>query len=530
MTLSQLSTNSPFSILWMLPLAYLMASMAAWPIFRTRLATQWRIAEGMAFLVTLLALSADALVFQQYSSMGQHTDPLGIALLTLISVLGWIIVRYSRSYLEGEPGQQRYIIAMLLTLASVDLVALSDHLGIMVIGWIASSLSLHHLLTFYPNRPAAIIVAHKKFIASRMADVCLIGALSLIYAATGTLSISDISAQLTPGKVLPTSLEIATALIAIAVILKSAQLPIHGWLIQVMEAPTPVSALLHAGVVNLGGFVLIRIGSLLTLAPGVQILLVVIGGGSAILASLVMMTRISIKVRLAWSTCAQMGFMILECGLGLYDLAFLHLFAHSMYKAYAFLSAGDTVGELRLRRLLPAQINVAPIWQAGLRLVAVPISYGLIAASVLVWQQCWPNLSLPTIAAVLLSIGLAPLLWRSHHRASGIARGLISITALVQLYLMWHSAFGNLVHTAAAVSTPMLIVVSTSFSALYVTQVWLQAFPYGRFSNLLYPWVYAGFFLDERFTRLTFRLWPARMPASADAIHQNEQTLKGNQA
>src|SRR5690606_20955596 len=137
--------------------------------------------------------------------------------------------------------------------------------------------------------------------------------------------------------------ELTIVLVALAAILKTAQLPLHGWLIQVMEAPTPISALLHAGVVNLSGFVLLRMAPMLAQSDIAQALLVIVGSLSAALAALVMLTRISIKIRLAWSTCAQMGFMLMEIGLGLYELALLHLLAHSLYKAYSFLSAGDAV-------------------------------------------------------------------------------------------------------------------------------------------------------------------------------------------
>lgn len=120
---------------------------------------------------------------------------------------------------------------------------------------------------------------------------------------------------------------------------------------QVMEAQPPVSALLHASVVNLRGFMLIRLASVIDTTPVAHGFLVVVGCFTATIASLVMTTRISIKVHLAWSTCAQMGFMLLKCGLGLYGLGFLHLLAHSLYKAHVFLGSGDTVNQAKLKRL-----------------------------------------------------------------------------------------------------------------------------------------------------------------------------------
>jgi hypothetical protein len=135
--------------------------------------------------------------------------------------------------------------------------------------------------------------------------------------------------------------DLGRRLLALAAMLKSAQFPTHGWLTEVMETPTPVSALLHAGVINAGGFLLIRFADVMLLAPGVLAVLVMIGGFTALFGGLVMLTQSAVKTSLAWSTVAQMGFMILQCGLALFPLALLHIVAHSLYKAHAFLASGQ---------------------------------------------------------------------------------------------------------------------------------------------------------------------------------------------
>src|SRR5690606_181873 len=196
------------------------------------------------------------------------------------------------------------------------------------------------------DRPFARLAAHKKRVADRLADVLLLAAAALSWREVGSGSLSALWQHLEAGTA-SLALQIAAVCLALAVVLRTALLPLHGWLIQVMEAPTPVSALLHAGVVNLGGFVLIRFFPLLEAVPLARWLLVVIGLATALLAGLVMLTRVSIKVRLAWSTVAQMGFMVLECALGLYTLALLHLMGHSLYKAHAFLAASGAVDEAR---------------------------------------------------------------------------------------------------------------------------------------------------------------------------------------
>jgi len=481
--------------LWALPAVYLLAALTA---LGAR-GQAWRIATAAAVVVLIASLGL--------SPAGGGT--LEGLTMVLMALLGWVICRYSRTYLAGEPGQLRYVVALLLTLAAVSTVVVSQHLGVLVAAWIASSLSLHHLLTFYRERPAAQIVAHKKFIASRLAELCMLAALILIYRETGTLTFAGIGAHVASLSALSPSLHAAAGLFALAVILKSAQLPVHGWLIQVMEAPTPVSALLHAGIVNIGGYVMIRLAELMSAAPVAQGLLIVVGSVTAAVAGLVMMTRISIKVRLAWSTCAQMGFMLMECGLGLYELAWLHLMAHSLYKAYLFLAAGDTVLEARRRQLVPVTTDTVPARRLVRSLLALPVSLLLVLGSVQIWRFVWPEFDMPLLALGIVGIGLAPLLWAREPWQW--LPGTMAIVALSQLYLLWHALFATVVPAAPAPGPLLVTWAGLCFLTLYVMQAWLLAWPQGRVAGALYPWAYGGFYLDERFTRLTFRVWPARL-------------------
>ncbi len=498
------------ALLWCVPLVYVLACL---PIaLGAGVSRAWAFAEGAALAALALALAVAA----QQGITGAHPDKLGLAMLMLVSLLGWVVIRYSRRYLNGEAGQQRYMLAMLLTLASIGVVVVTNNLGVLVLAWIASSIALHYLLTFYRDRPAALIAAHKKFIASRLAELCLLIAVTLIYLETGTLAFQGIADHVAAVQVLSASMNAAMALVVLAVILKSAQLPVHGWLIQVMEAPTPVSALLHAGIVNLGGFLLIRLAVMLSASSTAQTLLVVVGSVSAVLAGLVMMTRISIKVRLAWSTCAQMGFMLLECGLGLYELAFLHLVAHSLYKAYAFLAAGEAVLDSRRRALFPPEIKRSSAASVVMRVLCVPLAMALLIASIEVWQMGVPGLAIPPVAVLIVGLGLASLLWRADGWGMGSVRGVIAILILGQFYIAGHLFFGVLVKTpAASASLPLTLWAGSCLAALYLVQVWLLAFPRGQVAKTCYPWAYAGFYLDERFTRLTFRLWPICLPPTS---------------
>jgi NAD(P)H-quinone oxidoreductase subunit 5 len=279
---------------------------------------------------------------------------------------------------------------------------------------------------------------------------------------------------------------------------------VHGWLIQVMEAPTPISALLHAGVVNLGGVVLIRFAPLLEQAPLARGLLVVAGLATALLAGLVMLTRISIKVRLAWSTVAQMGFMLMECGLGLYTLAALHLIGHSLYKAHAFLSASEAVREARLRALRPSQqASAASLWLAPL-LSAALVGGLALALQPAAWPWWW---------SCVLALAWAPMLWWSDREPAltRLAAALPMLAGLALAALLLHGLPLGLQDRPFEALGPLVL---TGMAGLYLGLALLQCRPEGL--SGWRRWSYAGFYLDEVYTRLTLRLWPTRWtPAQA---------------
>jgi NAD(P)H-quinone oxidoreductase subunit 5 len=296
-----------------------------------------------------------------------------------------------------------------------------------------------------------------------------------------------------------------------------------------MEAPTPVSALLHAGIVNIGGFVMIRLGGMMLRLDAAQTLLVAAGTVTAVLAALVMTTRVSVKVSLAWSTAAQMGFMLLECGLGAYGLALLHLMAHSLYKAHAFLSSGSTVEQQVMRSMLPAR--PAPglgRWFGAA--IAGALVVGAVGAALGLQPSDEPSL-IP--AGVILAIALAPLLaraslangWRPAALALGTGAGLTAI------YAGWHQLFAGIVPPQSIGSTGELArmgIVVTGFVILFTVQSIVSARPTGSLAKVLYPACYAGFYLDEIFTRLTFKIWPPQ-PAPAEptpAIRRGARPLE----
>ena len=494
------------ALLLAVPLLYIFAAVAAFtPGWRVaRICTA--VALGLAAASLVLLILAGPLVIHAV-----RADALGCIVLLLVTFIGWVITRYSQTYMGGDVGQASYTRWLMATLAAVTVVVITNNLAVLALAWVACSLALHQLLTFFSHRPAAMIAAHKKFLASRLGDVCLFAGVALIGSMLGTLEIDQIIVQAQSLAQYPMALQAAVYLIVVSALLKCAQLPVHGWLIQVMEAPTPVSALLHAGIVNLGGFLLIRLSPLVSEVAGAQTLLVVVGSMTAVVAALVMMTRISVKVMLAWSTCAQMGFMLMQCGLGMYELALLHLVAHSLYKAHAFLAAGGAVEQARLKAM------TGPLQQPSLGMLIVGAVSGLVmvAAAGMVWGESFGTLSALWVLAAIVALALTPLLTAQALRLKGLwpLGMMLGAFGVALTYFGLHHLFGGFVDAAqVSVSNRFdLVWVMLCFTGLFVMQCLILARPHGAVAKSLYPWFYAGLYLDEWFTRTTFRIWPARL-------------------
>jgi NAD(P)H-quinone oxidoreductase subunit 5 len=318
---------------------------------RPRLIT--RLSEAAAVVAILFSLIQMGVLLSDGPSTGPligwegfgfaaRLDALSVTMTLLVCFVGWVVLRFARTYLDGERGQARFTAWMCLTIAAVLFLVQAGNLVQLVVAWIATSFLLVQLLLFYRDRPQAQRAARKKFVIARVGDAAIVGAGVLLATGFGT---GDIAEILTQARVdaPPHSAAWAAGFLALAAVLKSAQFPAHGWLTEVMEAPTPVSAMLHAGLINAGGFLLIRFADVMLLSPGVLAILVFVGGFTALFGGIVMLTQPAVKTSLAWSTIAQMGFMIFQCGLALFPLALLHIVAHSLYKAHAFLSSGSAV-------------------------------------------------------------------------------------------------------------------------------------------------------------------------------------------
>jgi NAD(P)H-quinone oxidoreductase subunit 5 len=167
-----------------------------------------------------------------------------------------------------------------------------------------------------------------------------------------------------------------------------------------------------------------------------------------------------------------------------------------------------------------------PAWYLG----ALALSAALVTASAAVWQLFLPSLAVPPVAILIVALGLASLLWMEQQATRELLiRGVVQILALTQLYLVWHALFAGLAPAPADVALPLVAWVMLSFAVLYGTQVWLRCYPDGRFARAFYPWAYCGFYLDETFTRLTFKIWPVQLsPTQAQTLAIRETALRGD--
>ena len=347
-----------------------------------------RLAEGAALGALAAAVLAASLLALDGTGRGlgalTRLDALSAVMLLLVSFVGWIVLRYAATYMDGEDRQGAFTGWLCLTLAAVLVLVQSGGLAVLVAAWIATSLGLNRLLLFYPARIQARRAARKRFVTARVGDAALVIAALLLWWAFGTTRIDAILEIARDGAArdgaVPASALWAAGFLALAAVMASAQFPVHGWLTEVMETPTPVSALLHAGVINAGGFLLIRFADVMLLAPGVLAVLAMLGGFTALVGGLVMLTQPAVKTSLAWSTVAQMGFMILQCGLALFPLALLHIVAHSLYKAHAFLDSGGAVERVAaIRRPGPVAVpNAAAVGRAFALALAIYGAVGLV--------------------------------------------------------------------------------------------------------------------------------------------------------
>ncbi|MGY4708931.1 proton-conducting transporter transmembrane domain-containing protein [Mycolicibacterium sp. CBM1] len=383
-----MSGNSSFLLVATLVTPAAMALGAS--LFGARHPRRWALAGALTAGVGFLAAGAMAVQAGRGTPASAavggfivSADRLAAMLLLLVFGVSCVVQAFAVRYLAGDPRAAWFTAgAALLTAASAGLVTSATLIGL-AISWTVAGVALCLLLATYWHLPAARDGVRRTATAFVIGDLALWTAVGIATARWGTIDLRTLDSARFDDPLLPA----VACLIVLAALSRSAQLPFHRWLPATLAAPTPVSALLHAGVVNAGGILLVRLAPLITgeLARGLTI---VAGLLTMIYGATIMMVKPDIKGALANSTMAQMGFMILTCGLGLWAATIFHLVAHGFYKATLFLSSGSAIAQQRraaarppapamsaVRRVLTATAAVtlpAIALAASVRLIALP--------------------------------------------------------------------------------------------------------------------------------------------------------------
>jgi NADH-quinone oxidoreductase subunit L len=276
--------------------------------------------------------------------MGLQIDQLSISFVLLITGVGSLIHLYSVGYMANDPQRRRFFGYMNLFVAAMLLLVLSDNYLGLYIGWEGVGLASYLLIGFYQYRNTAAVAAQKAFIVNRVGDAGLTLAIFLMFSAFGTVSFTGVFGSVGSG-----GSGVATALgllLLLGACGKSAQVPLQSWLLDAMEGPTPVSALIHAAtMVTAGVYLLVRSNPILALSPTARLAITVVGAVTLLFGAIIGCAKDDIKKALAGSTMSQIGYMTLAAGLGPagYVFAIAHLLAHGFFKAGLFLGAGSVM-------------------------------------------------------------------------------------------------------------------------------------------------------------------------------------------
>lgn len=281
-----------------------------------------------------------------------NLDSLAFVMIGLIGFIGLTVASFSTRYLVGDSHYKKFFVLLFLLIASLVTLVCADHLALFFTTWVMSNLFLVKLMIYKSQWRAAKASGDLTLKTFSIGFGSMLVAFIMIYATTGLTSIQAIthSQEHFPAMVM------ALLLILIAAMVQSAIWPFHRWLTSSLNSPTPVSAIMHAGLVNGGGLLLVRFGPLYSQMPELLTLIFVIGMTSAMLGTLWKLLQTDVKRMLACSTMGQMGFMLAQIGLGLFPAAIAHLYWHGMFKAYLFLASGSAAQEKRLDLGYPPSI------------------------------------------------------------------------------------------------------------------------------------------------------------------------------
>jgi len=285
-----------------------------------------------------------------------YFDQLAAIMCCVVSGVGTLIFVYSRGYMKGDTGYYRFFAYLSLFAFSMLMLVLADNYLLLYFGWEAVGLCSYYLIGFYYHKPSAAAAGKKAFLTNRVGDFGFGLGIMLIFVTLGTLSYTGVFTAVENGEAGKTALLAISLLLFTGAMGKSAQFPLHVWLPDAMEGPTPVSALIHAAtMVTAGVYMVARSAVIFASAPEALMVVGIIGTFTALFAATIGIAQNDIKRVLAYSTISQLGFMFMALGVGAWVAAIFHLATHAFFKALLFLGSGSVIhslsGEQDMRKM-----------------------------------------------------------------------------------------------------------------------------------------------------------------------------------
>jgi NADH-quinone oxidoreductase subunit L len=412
-------------------------------------------------------------------------DPLSVTMMLVVSGVGGLIVLYSVGYMDGDDEERRYFAYMSLFVFAMLLLVQGGNFLLLLVGWGLVGLASYLLIGFWHERAEAVAAAKKAFVMNAFGDATMALAFFVLIWQTGSLAFEEVFAG--AGAMSSTALNLVALGLLGGAVAKSAQIPLHTWLPDAMEGPTPVSALIHAAtMVTAGVYLVVRAHPLFELAPTIQDLTAGLGAATLVVAGLIALVQTDIKRVIAYSTMSQIGYMFVAVGLGAYANGMFHLMTHAFFKALLFLAAGLVIhqlaGEQDIRRMGGLRHVMPKTWLAffvgSLALVGIPPLSGFFSKdSILAAALASGGYGIALLVAGLvgtLLTGLytfrlffvvfggepSPLVQEhshGHHRGEGpwtmtvsvaVLTVLAALGGLLQVAGLWH-VFGDWLHVVA---------------------------------------------------------------------------------
>lgn len=382
-----------------------------------------------------------------------HVDRLAIVIIGLVVFIAICVASFASRYLQGDTRYRAFFVQLVLLVISVAAMVSANHMAILFGTWCLSNILLVRLMihkTGWKAAKASGLLATKSYL---LGAVCVAAAFLTLYSLTGETHIQALYQHAESYFTV-----VALILLLMGAMTQSAIWPFHQWLISSLNSPTPVSAMMHAGLVNGGGFLLARFAPLYINHSYLLTVIFVIGMFTALLGTLWKLMQSDVKRMLACSTMGQMGFMLAQCGLGLFPAAIAHLIWHGMFKAYLFLASGSAAQEKRLDlHDPPSLLTFVCALICGL---LGSLSFGLSSGKT--WLEGDTTLVLMVVACLAATQFAMPLL--RHKTLSNLSFALIATVLMAAFY-------GSSVHLVTWLMEPLQLMKPQTLNVFHVAGI-----------------------------------------------------------